>query len=235
MDAGPAWPATEPAVASSFASMSQLRDIKLSDICTVPPVWVSETESLSDVLALMRRRRISSVIVARDGRPLGIFTERDALALLAAGVADPSRAVAAYMTPSPVTGDARTAFLDGYMRVVRNVSGYARDELVGRDGIGIGAWVEPEVRAGYLADIAAGRPVRALRARLRRKDGVVVEALINGDLLHLRGEPCGLSVITDITCRSATRPTSSTSGSCWRPTSVACRTWWTPWATGSGS
>jgi diguanylate cyclase (GGDEF)-like protein/PAS domain S-box-containing protein len=51
---------------------------------------LTEDATLADAVELMARQRISCVVVARDGKPLGIFTERDTVAL-ARTVSDPAQ------------------------------------------------------------------------------------------------------------------------------------------------
>lgn len=66
------------------------------------PVVVDPQAPVRDVLQFMREQRASSVLVCRDKRLQGIFTERDALKLLA-DRDDLSGPVAEVMTASPVT------------------------------------------------------------------------------------------------------------------------------------
>jgi CBS domain-containing protein len=66
------------------------------------PVAVEPLTSVRQVLGLMRDRSTGSVLVCQEKRLLGIFTERDALKLLASGscLDVPIREV---MTPNPTT------------------------------------------------------------------------------------------------------------------------------------
>lgn len=68
----------------------------------VAPVVVEPYLSVRQVLQSMRERAVGSVLVCREKHLLGIFTERDALKLLAAGD-DLSRPIEAVMTPNPTT------------------------------------------------------------------------------------------------------------------------------------
>lgn len=68
----------------------------------VAPVMVEPYLSIRQVLETMRERAAGGVLVCREKHLLGIFTERDALKLLAAGD-DLSRPIEAVMTSNPTT------------------------------------------------------------------------------------------------------------------------------------
>jgi PAS domain S-box-containing protein len=79
---------------------------------------------------------------------------------------------------------------------------YTREELIGRT---FGPII-PEKLAGpyraYLAEVAAGRPVRT-ETRLPRKDGSYVDIEVLGSLVTYHGKPHVLSVARDMTERRA--------------------------------
>lgn len=54
----------------------------IADIMTRNPIVVQPTESLSNVLKLMNEKKISSMLIVKEGRIEGIFTERDYINLL---------------------------------------------------------------------------------------------------------------------------------------------------------
>jgi CBS domain-containing protein len=75
---------------------------------SVPP-----TTSVVDVLRLMADKGIGCVVVAEAGRPVGIFSERDALLKIGADAAQvAARPVRDFMTPKPETlvADAKLAY-----------------------------------------------------------------------------------------------------------------------------
>ena len=49
------------------------------------PLLVSPESSIGTVLRLIKTQRVGSALVCQDDKPLGIFTERDALAWMASG------------------------------------------------------------------------------------------------------------------------------------------------------
>lgn len=77
------------------------------------PITVAPTTPVGDVLKLLVERRIGCVLVAEDNRPLGIFSERDALRKLNVAAGElASHPVSEFMTPKPQTlvASAKVAF-----------------------------------------------------------------------------------------------------------------------------
>ena len=68
----------------------------------VEPLLVEPETSLADVFALLKAQDVGSVLVCRDEVLVGIFTERDALKLIAAG-ADLKVSIESVMIPNPTT------------------------------------------------------------------------------------------------------------------------------------
>jgi CBS domain-containing protein len=68
-----------------------------------PAVSVADDVSIRQAIRVMVERNIGAVLVERDGRPVGIFTERDVLRRVAATGIDIGRPVADVMTPDPQT------------------------------------------------------------------------------------------------------------------------------------
>ena len=99
------------------------------------PVVVDPAMTVRQAMRLMREKRVGSVLVCQDKRLLGIFTERDALKLLAAG--DPlDGAVEQVMTRSPTTLRAD----DTVATAIRKMSfgGFRRLPVVNGDGRVVG-------------------------------------------------------------------------------------------------
>jgi PAS domain S-box-containing protein len=80
-----------------------------------------------------------------------------------------------------------------------SLSGYAREEAVGRTTLELGLWAEPTDRAEELATLAQRGRVRNIEYRFRMKDGSVMVGLLSAEQIEIGGEPCALSVIEDIT------------------------------------
>jgi len=54
-------------------------EVKIDDFMTKKVITADEEESVINIAKTMGRERIGSVIITRNGKPLGIFTERDLL------------------------------------------------------------------------------------------------------------------------------------------------------------
>jgi len=66
------------------------------------PLFVAPNAALSEVLQLLRAQNTGGVLVCEEGRLLGIFTERDALRLMASGE-DLDQPVSQVMTCDPIS------------------------------------------------------------------------------------------------------------------------------------
>jgi len=78
-------------------------DAPISALEPRPAVSIPESTSVRDAVRLMLDRQIGAVLVVRDGRAVGIFTERDVLKRVALSGIDQGRPVGELMTPDPET------------------------------------------------------------------------------------------------------------------------------------
>jgi two-component system cell cycle sensor histidine kinase/response regulator CckA len=81
------------------------------------------------------------------------------------------------------------------------LSGYSRDEVVGRTTLDLGLWVHPRDRERYLEALMARRSVRDEAAQFRSKAGEVLEAAVSGEIISLSDESVALTTIRDVTDR----------------------------------
>jgi PAS domain S-box-containing protein len=79
------------------------------------------------------------------------------------------------------------------------ISGYPREEVIGRSGPALGIWAHPEHRAALIGQLASGNPVRDTEVVFRRKDGSERVLLVSLDRIDLGGENCILTIGRDIT------------------------------------
>ncbi|WP_428562957.1 MAG: PAS domain-containing sensor histidine kinase [Solidesulfovibrio sp. DCME] len=83
------------------------------------------------------------------------------------------------------------------------ITGYARDDVIGRNIEELGIWLDPESNARIDRAIEAQGLVRNMEIEVRFKDGRPATGLFSGIPLEAYGQPCLLSVMMDITGRKA--------------------------------
>lgn len=101
----------------------------------VQPLCVEPGASIRDVLRQMKERRSGSVLICRGGVLAGIFTERDALRLLAER-SNLDRPIEEVMVRNPVSLKADATVATAVLRM--SSGGYRRLPLVDADGRPIG-------------------------------------------------------------------------------------------------
>jgi PAS domain S-box-containing protein len=82
-----------------------------------------------------------------------------------------------------------------------HITGYHRDEVIGRTVPEIGLWVDPAQRETGLATLRAGRGIRGIEARFRTKQGEEVWAVASAELVEIEGRRCVVTALMDITDR----------------------------------
>ncbi len=76
----------------------------LSNAVSYPPLMLESDAVVADALQLMREKGRGCALVVKDGKLIGIFTERDVLLRIAGKPIDAGRAkLTEYMTADPVT------------------------------------------------------------------------------------------------------------------------------------
>ncbi|HEY3400682.1 MAG TPA: PAS domain S-box protein [Geothrix sp.] len=95
--------------------------------------------------------------------------------------------------------------LDGTYQEVNEtftrLSGWTRDETLGRTTVEMGLWVNPEDRVRAMEMIKQDGHFDGLEAPFRMKDGSIRMGLLSGTLIQVDGQPCMLSITRDITER----------------------------------
>ncbi|HOE11627.1 MAG TPA: PAS domain S-box protein [bacterium] len=82
--------------------------------------------------------------------------------------------------------------------------GYSRGEVVGKTGLDIGIYVNPEERDKLITTIQTGGRAQNCEIKLRTKSGAIRIGLGSGSALTVDNIPCWLAVVTDITERKQT-------------------------------
>ena len=81
------------------------------------------------------------------------------------------------------------------------LTGYSRQEAIGRTPLELNVWVEPARRREIIDAILAGDRVQEWENQYRTKDGRIGTALTFGEQIEIDGEPCILWAVLDITDR----------------------------------
>jgi PAS domain S-box-containing protein len=79
------------------------------------------------------------------------------------------------------------------------MSGYTREEAVGRTTPELGLWVRDSDREEEVAMVSERGQLRDREYRFRLKDGTERIGLLSAERIEIGGEPCALTVIQDIT------------------------------------
>jgi PAS domain S-box-containing protein len=81
----------------------------------------------------------------------------------------------------------------------KRMTGWQRDEVIGRTPFDIGIWVDAVERVEFARRILADGAVRDLEVQFHCKNGEKKLGLGSAERIEIEGEPCILSVIADIT------------------------------------
>jgi PAS domain S-box-containing protein len=79
------------------------------------------------------------------------------------------------------------------------ITGWRRDQVIGRTPLDIGIWVDPDQRIEFFRRILAEGSVRDVAVSFRAKDGQVRAGVCSAELIEVNGESCALSAIADVT------------------------------------
>jgi CBS domain-containing protein len=142
-------------------------DATIRDLEPRRAATVSETAPIRVAIEVMLERNLGAVLVEREGRPVGIFTERDVIRRVVGAGIDLERPVEEVMTPDP-----ETLSLDDGIAFALNrmaVGGYRNVPIVDDAGRPLALLSQREVVA-YLVALLPARvinlpPVPRLEAR----------------------------------------------------------------------
>lgn len=105
-----------------------------------------------------------------------------------------------YATPDSITITRQT---DGVYVEVNDsfvaLSGYTRQEVIGRSALEIGIWADPADRARLVEAVQTQGQVQNWEIGFRRKDGSLITALVSACPIHINDDNCLLMVARDIT------------------------------------
>jgi diguanylate cyclase (GGDEF)-like protein/PAS domain S-box-containing protein len=83
---------------------------------------------------------------------------------------------------------------DGFVAM----SGFGRDELIGRTSLDLGIWADPDDRRVLVERLRRTAIHRNMEVQFRRKNGDLFWGLMSASVIELDGEPCLLSLTRDI-------------------------------------
>ena len=81
------------------------------------------------------------------------------------------------------------------------MTGYSREEIIGRTTLEAGLWASPDCRMTMAQTLRESGSLNGLEIRYRRKSGEFRDGLLSVDLIELQGESCVLGIAQDITER----------------------------------
>jgi PAS domain S-box-containing protein len=79
------------------------------------------------------------------------------------------------------------------------ISGYSREQALGRTTVELGLWADPADRGKYLSALKRDGLVREQPFSFRGVSGVVRDGLVSGEVIQLGGEALALTTIRDVT------------------------------------
>jgi PAS domain S-box-containing protein len=109
-----------------------------------------------------------------------------------------------HLNPEPITlarlNDGR--YLDVNESFLR-ITGYKREEVIGRTSLEIKFWEKPEDRARFTEVLGKQGSVRDLEVAFRTKSGERRIALDSADVIEVNGQTCVIAILKDITDRKS--------------------------------
>lgn len=103
-------------------------------------------------------------------------------------------------TPIAITTLSNRTFLAVNPSFLR-MSGYAETEVIGQTTADLNWWRSPGLYSQAIAQVAAGTPVYSQELECQTRKGKLRNVLVSIERITLRGEPCALNIINDITER----------------------------------
>jgi CBS domain-containing protein len=113
-----------------------LKTDSVSRLQPTPPLILDPQQTVADAVELMRGRRVGCVLIYRDARLAGLFTERDLLRRVLAAGLPLSTPLSVCMTPDPVTVNPRESIGSAIRRM--EAGGYRHLPVIDDAGQAVG-------------------------------------------------------------------------------------------------
>jgi CBS domain-containing protein len=108
---------------------------KVNEIMVRKVIAAKPETNLTDVARLMRKNRVGSIVIVKNGRPVGILTESDFIKLVARGTDMKNATAEDFMHRDVVTCDSALTVVDALMIMrserLRHLPVVKREKLVG--------------------------------------------------------------------------------------------------------
>ena len=108
----------------------------ISRLHPTPPRHIGPDQSVAEAVALMRQYEVGCLVVTKDDRLVGIFTERDLMRRVLAAGLPLSTPVSQCMTPDPVFVDEKESIRAAVRRMEEG--GYRHLPVIGDTGKAVG-------------------------------------------------------------------------------------------------
>ena len=120
--------------------------ILLKDLMTSPVISIGLETRIIDAIELMERNYISALVITRDQRPIGIFTERSLLRAKLSTTFDHDLTIKTVMTANPVTAHLNDTIHEAYLLFLQH--GIRHLVIVHDDGTVAGITTETDFLQG---------------------------------------------------------------------------------------
>jgi diguanylate cyclase (GGDEF)-like protein/PAS domain S-box-containing protein len=83
--------------------------------------------------------------------------------------------------------------------VFEEYTGYTHDEVIGKSGVYLGLWVNPEDRSMLINRIKTDGTCRNMEVQMRSRFGQIYDVSLSADIIDIAGDECMITITRDIT------------------------------------
>ena len=196
-------------------SLEELLAMNRSDLSSEPDKTVRATTQMRTFIPLRWHRKkdrtvfpveISGSYFDLKGRPVFVSAIRDITdrcvmeEALKKSEEKFSRAFQSSPTALVISDLATQSYLE-VNGAFEEITGYRREEVIGRSWDDLGVWADPANREEALRRLLNDKYLRNWEFGFRKKDGDVGSGLLSADLIEINGKQCAITATVDITER----------------------------------